>query len=142
MALETNIFPITNLHTLAAQYRLCRIRGLRKGQRQYYENCQNLQKKLSYRLRQPVTVTERHGEPYLVVPIGVGPIPVEYPLVLTKVQIEPLNEVFELDFTWRVPDTDSLCVRFLHFAIQAPLWNSVRLWQPQSGGPLYERQPA
>ena len=142
MVLETNIFPITNLNTLAAQYRLCRIRGLRKGQRQYYENCQSLQKKLSYRLRQPVTVTERSGEPYLVVPADVGPMPVEYPLVLTKVQIEPLDEVFELDFAWRDPDTDSLCVQFLHFAIQAPLWNNARLWQPQSGGPFYERQPA
>jgi len=142
MALETNIFPITNLDTLAAQYRLCRIRGLRKGQRQYYENCQYLQKKLSYGLRQPVTVTERGGEPYLVVPVDVGPMPVEYPLVLTKVQIELLDEVFELNFASRDPDTDSLCVRFLHFAIQAPLWNNARLWQPQSGGPFYERQPA
>jgi hypothetical protein len=142
MTLETNIFPITNLHTLAAQYRLCRIRGLRNGQRQYYENCQYLQKKLSYRLRQPVAVTERGGEPYLVVPIDVGPMPVEYPLVLTKVQIEPLDEVFELDFASRDPDTDSLCVGFLHCAIQAPLWNNARLWQPHSGGPFYERQPA
>jgi hypothetical protein len=57
-------------------------------------------------------------------------MPVEYPLVLTKVQIEPLDEVFELAFASRDPDTESLCVRFLHFAIQAPLWNNARLWQP------------
>jgi len=92
-------------------------------------------------LKKPVTVIERDGEPYLVVPANSGPLPADFTLVRTKVSIEPLNETFILDFTKRSPETDEICLRFLRFEIQKPLRNNFRLWQPKSGYPFYERNP-
>lgn len=64
---ETNVFPITNLADLSAEYRLYRIRGLNPDQDEYYSNREILKRRLSYLLRKPVTVIDREELPHLVV---------------------------------------------------------------------------
>jgi hypothetical protein len=57
------------------------------------------------------------------------------------VQFRPTAETLDLDYTTRHPDTDRICLRFLGFAIQAPLYNDPALWQPRAGRPFFERTP-
>jgi len=64
---ETNLFPITNLSELSAAYRLYRIRGLRPEHPPHFQNRQALISRLSFRLRNPVTIIDRQGTPHLVV---------------------------------------------------------------------------
>ena len=66
-ALETNVFPITNLKELSAGYRLYRIRGLRAEQGEFFQNQQALVRRLSYRLLSPVTVVSLDGELHVAI---------------------------------------------------------------------------
>jgi hypothetical protein len=66
-ALETNVFPITNLGKLSAGYRLYSIRGLRAEQDEFFQNQQALIRRLSYRLKSPVTLVTVGGEPHVAV---------------------------------------------------------------------------
>jgi hypothetical protein len=138
--LETNIFPITNLDALTGRYRLCRILGLDRDQKEYYQNCQHLER-LSFKLRRPVLVIERQGIPYLVVPEDVATLPADYPLVRNIVQFRPTAETLELNYATRNSDTDPICLRFLGFSVQTPLYHHTALWQPRAGRPFFERIP-
>ena len=86
--LETNVFPITNLHELSAEYNLYRVRGLNPDQDEYYANREILKRRLSYLLKKPVTVIDRNDGPHVVVRSDAGPLPSPYPLVRVAVQFE------------------------------------------------------
>ena len=75
--LVTNIYPITNLSMLSSEYLLYQIKGLDRSQGEYYQNCQAIIEKLSYRLQNPVTIIEKEGAPYLVV-LNDGKVPPPY----------------------------------------------------------------
>jgi hypothetical protein len=77
--IETNIFLIANAAELKTHYRLCRIKGLRKGNEDYHRNLDRLHG-LARKIHRPVTVIEGNSEPYLVVPADVSTLPSEYPL--------------------------------------------------------------
>jgi len=138
--LETNVFPITNLVELSSNYRLYRIRGLDPSQSEYHQNCQHIKRKLSYHLRDPVTVIQRDDSPHLVVREVAAEPPSPFPLVRTAVMFEPCPEILKLDYTVRSPDNDEICLRFLQFMIQAPLHRNPTLWQPGAGRPFFKKK--
>lgn len=139
--LETNIFRITNVASLTTRYRLCRLTGLTPEQNEYFQNRQNLIKGLSYRMQRPVTIIERDKQPLLVIPDDAPVPPSEYALVRTMVRIQPLQDVFTLDYAQRSPENDAICLRFLRFLLQTPLKRNPQLWQPNSGRPFFEKKP-
>jgi hypothetical protein len=63
------------------------------------------------------------------------------PLVRATAYLERVKGVFRLDFSTRSPETDAICLRFLNFMIQPPLYDNPRLWQPASGQPFYCKEP-
>ena len=65
--LETNIYRITNLRDLASTYRTYRVVNLHRDQEEYYQNCQQLTRMLSFKLRSPAAVIDRNDEAILVV---------------------------------------------------------------------------
>jgi len=140
--LRMNTFPITNLSELVSEYRLYRIRGLRAGHPEYFQNKQILIRKLSYRLRSPVTVIERDGEPYLVLRADTSEPPSPFVLIRTNVLFDQCPGSFELDYTKRSQDNDEICLRFLNFMLQHPLSQSPSLWQPGAGQPFFLKEPA
>lgn len=138
---ETNVFPITNLADLSAEYRLYRVRGLNPDQDEYYANREILKRRLSYLLKKPVTVIDRDDGPHVVVRADAGPLPSPYPLVRVAVQFELASDRLELDYTKRSPENDEICLRFLQFALQAPLRSHPHLWQPGTGQPFFKKTP-
>ena len=138
--LETNVYPILNLDELSARYRLYRIRGLSKGG-EYYQNRQEIGKRISIEYRTPATVIDRDGTPHLVLRDDVMDIPEKMSLVRGTAYFDRLDNVFPLDFTRRDPTTDTICLRFLRFAIQNALNARRELWQPGRGRPFFERTP-
>jgi hypothetical protein len=140
-ALETNIFPIANLSELTASYRLYRIRGLRPDQPECYQNRQALLRRLSYQLQSPVTVIDREGVPHVAIREDAAEPPSRVPLVRTTAYLERVKGKFRLDFAARSPESDVICLRFLNFMIQPPLYGDRRLWQPASGQPFYRKEP-
>jgi len=140
--LETNIFPITNLADLSSEYRLYRIRGLRREQSEYYQNRQIIARKLSFAFRTPAAVIEHDGEPHLVLRAD-APEPVSpYPVVRRTVYFDALQDTRPLDYTLRNPQNDEICLRFIQFMLQAPLSVNPRLWQPAAGEPFFEKSAA
>ena len=137
--LETNVYPILNLNELSARYRLYRIRGLRRGG-EYYQNRQEIGKKMSIKHRTPATVVDIDGAPHLVLRDDVAD-PESMPLVRGTAHFNRLDEVFTLDFTKRDPITDTICLRFLRFSIQNALEARIELWHPERGRPFFERTP-
>jgi hypothetical protein len=138
---ETNVFILKNLEDLSSRYRLYRIVGLRPEHPEYYENRQAIIRKLSYTLRNPVTIIDCNEQPYLVVrgdaPMFLDPLP----LVRVKVNFELSSDTLELDYTHRSPENDTICLRFLDFMLQAALRARTGLWQPSSGQPFFPRKP-
>lgn len=137
---ETNVFPITNLAELTSDYRLWRVRGLQREQREYYQNSQILRRKLSFLLKRPVTIVMREDIPYLVAPADVGSVPSPLQLVRTTVSFECSPDVIRLDYTRRSEENDAICLRFLDFMLQAPLHNHPQLWQPKSGQAFFRKR--
>lgn len=137
---EANVFVLKDLENLSSRYRLYCIRGLQSEHPEYYENRQAIIRKLSYKLRNPVTIVDRDDKPYLVVrddaPASLEPLP----LVRVKVDFEPRSDTLELDYTHRSPENDVICLRFLNFMLQAALRARTGLWQPSSGQPFFPRQ--
>lgn len=135
--LETNVFPIINLSELSSEYLLYQIKGLDRSQGEYYQNCQSIIEKLSYRLQNPVTIIEKNGVPHLVV-LNDGKVPPAHMnVVRTTVIFERCPGVFQLDYTVRSRENDIICLRFLDFLIQAPLYANQELWQPGAGQPFF-----
>lgn len=139
--LETNIYRITNLRDLASTYRTYRVVNLHRDQEEYYQNCQQLTRKLSFKLRSPAAVIDRNGEAVLVVKQDAPEPPKEIIVVRAQVRFEPLNENIRLDYTTRSQENDQIAIRFLSFLVQSPLYNRPELWQPGSGKPFFQRQP-
>jgi hypothetical protein len=138
---ETNVFVLENLEDISSRYRLYRIVGLDSEHPEYYENRQAIIRKLSYTLRNPVTIIDRDGQPHLVVrddaPAALDPLP----LVRVKVRFEPSSDAIELDYAHRSSENDIICLRFLNFMLQAALRARTGLWQPSSGQPFFPRVP-
>src|SRR3954454_18703199 len=126
-ALETNVFPITNLKELSAGCRLYRIRGLRADQDEFFQNQQALIRRLSYRLHSPVTIVSRGGEPHLAVREDAPEPPSPVSLVRATAYLDRVPGDLRLDFASRSPETDPICLRFLQFVLQEPLHRDARL---------------
>ena len=139
--LETNIFSILNLKELSSEYRLYRIKGLNADQNEYYQNCQHIKRKLSFRLQKPVTIIEREKTPYLVVRADAGEPPSPFPLVRTAVYFEPYPGNIQIDYSVRSSENDEICLRFLQFMLQEPLRSHPDLWQPAAGQPFFKKTP-
>jgi hypothetical protein len=138
---ETNIFPILNFDDLSLRYDIYRIRNLRRDQAEYFQNREALTRDLSYKLKVPVLTIERQREPYLIVPSDVANVPQKLPLVRTYVHLEKAESGKPLDFTIRNPENDAICLRFINFMLQQPLFRNNRLWQPSSGMGFFEKTP-
>ncbi len=138
----TNIFNIENLDDLKTEYVLYRIRGLTREGSEYFQNKDEITRKLSYELQRPALVIEKNGYPHLVLPADAPRPPQPFSLVRAQVLFDELQDSFTLDYTKRDPETDDICLRFLNFlAIQSKFHNDKRLWQPKSGQPLFEYEP-
>lgn len=139
--LETNIFPINNLSQLSSQYQLHRVKGLSPDHSDYYADRQNLQKRLSYRLQNPVLVIESEGLPYLVVRSDMQyELPPRFTIARGKaVTFEPRHDPVMVDYTKRSPVNDAICIRFLQFAVQGEIRQHKDLWQTQSGHPFFKK---
>ena len=140
--LETNIFAIENLDALKTDYVLYRIRGLTREDNEYFQNKDEIARKLSYDLQRPALVIERNGHPYLVLPADTPPPPQPFSLVRVQVYLDKQKESLTLDYAKRNHETDDICLRFLNFfAVQGRYRNDKRLWQPRSGQPFFEYKP-
>lgn len=139
--IKTNIFTINNLESLTSYYKLYSIKGLNKEQGDYYKNCQLIINRMSRKLHTPALVIERQNAPYLVLKDDSSEPPSPYKLVRAIVKFEYQDKI-KLDYTSTSPENIQICLRFLQFLIQSPLYNDKRLWQPNAGGPFFEKQPA
>lgn len=137
--IETNIFPILNLNDLKLRYDTYRVRNLRRDQDEYFQNRDTLTRDLSYKLKMPVLIVERPDGPYLVVPGDVANVPQTFPLVRTYVHLDKVESGIPLDFDVRNSENDSVCLRFIQFMMQAPLFRNNRLWQPSSGMGFFDK---
>src|SRR5215212_3808164 len=137
-AIETNVFPITNLAAISSRYRIYRVKGLTPDQSEYYQNRQHLNRKLSYLLKKPVVVIDRDGMPHVVVRDDAGELPSPLELVRAFVRFERLPGTFDLDYTVRSPENNEICLRFLQFMLQEPLHSHPDLWQPKAGQAFFE----
>ena len=140
--IETNIFSILNLNDLKLRYDTYRVRNLRRDQDEYFQNRDALTRDLSYKLKVPVLIIERQDGPYLVVPGDAVNVPDKFPLVRTYVYLDKVESGIPLDFDIRSPESDAICLRFIQFMMQAPLFRNNRLWQPSSGMGFFEKTPA
>jgi hypothetical protein len=140
--LETNIFPILDLESLQLSYDTYRIRNLSRDQDEYFQNRDALTRALSYELKVPALLIERQDGAYLVVPDSASNVPAKYPLVRTYVYLDKVHSHTPLDFRVRSPENDAICLRFIQFMIQAPLFSHIKLWQPSSGRGFFEKVPS
>src|SRR3989442_151004 len=140
--IQTNIFPILNISDLNCRCDVYDVRNLRRDQDEYFQNRDSLVHDLSFKLQVPVQAIERAGAPCIVVPENAAQLPERYLLVRTYVHLEKAREGLHLDFADRSSGNDAICLRFVQFMLQAPLWRNARLWQPFAGMPFYEKVPA
>jgi hypothetical protein len=112
---------------------------LERRQADYFQN-RNRLGELSRRIRKPVTFIERGGNPLLIVPID-ALLPTTFNLPGRTLVLEPTDETFELSFSTRDPQWDPVRLRILNYLLQNPLYNDVRLWQPQAGGAWFYATP-
>jgi len=140
-SLDTNVFEITNLGQLKSRYKLYRIRGLSTEQDEYDQNRQTLIKKLSYKMRSPVTIVAREDGPHLVLREDAPDPPSPYNLVRTTAYFDPTRDRMTLDFANPTDETAPICQRFLQFAINGGLRGHHSVWQPSAGKPYFYRRP-
>jgi hypothetical protein len=138
--MESNVFRIKNLSELSARYRLHRVKGLMRDQRDYYRNLGFLVNRLSRELRSPVTFTEQDGLPFLAIPEDSAEPEPHYLLVGHTAHLEKSLDVLTIDFTRLDEETTPLALRFLQFCIQGSLWKKNDLWQPSTGRPFFEKK--
>jgi hypothetical protein len=139
---ETNVFAVENLADFSSEYRLYRIRGLDRDQAEYHQNQEAIKRRLSYLLRNPVTIVDLESAPHLVVRSDSGEPPSPFSLVRARVRFEPVAGVMSLDYTRRSPDNDEICLRFINFMLTAALQSRTGLWSPGAGQPYFSRTPA
>ena len=90
--IETNIFAIENLDALKTEYVLYRIRGLTRGDNEYFQNKDEITRKLSYDLQRPALVIEKNGYPHLVLPADAPHPPQPFSLVRAQVYFDKLKD--------------------------------------------------
>ena len=139
--LEANLFVIKNTAALNCEYRLFVIRGLDPDSDDYEKNAQRLVDSVSRSLRAPAVIYYKDTRAHLALPAGYPNPAFDISLVRTQVRLEPVPGTLPLLFDRREPGTEALCVRFLQFALQSPLWSSHKLWQPQTGRPFFYKRP-
>ncbi|MEQ1763862.1 MAG: Piwi domain-containing protein, partial [Pyrinomonadaceae bacterium] len=143
---ETNIFAFLNLDELSSRYRLYRIKGLNHNNGsaadESYRKENSLIQRLSYKLQSPVTTIKEGDDTFLVVQEGSAKVPDSIEVVRSRVFLEPIDKVFDLDYTQRDPNNDRICLRFLQFLLREPLNRDKRLWSPAPGRPFYHNVPA
>jgi hypothetical protein len=81
-------------------------------------------------------------EAFLVVSEEAPELPHTLMMVRTPVRLEPVPGIQVLDYTSRSPETDRICMKFINFMVQEPLYAKLALWQPHSGGAFFEKTPA
>jgi len=139
--LDTNVFEIANVGDLKSRYKLYRIRGLSTEHDEYDRNRQMLIRKLSYKLKSPVTIIEREDGPHLVLREDAKDPPSSFNLVRTIAYFDPTGDLMTLDFENPTDETAPICQRFLQFAINGALRDHPSVWQPSAGLPFFYRQP-
>jgi len=143
--IETNIFPLINLEKLSSKYKLYKIKGLNhesnKNKDESYIRVNSLVTRLSYQLQIPVTFIEEKKEFFLVVRDDAADLPEYIDVVRTRLGLEPVAGIFELDYTKRNPNNDRISLKFLQFLLRKPLERDSRLWSPNSGKPFFELMP-
>lgn len=141
--IETNIFEIENLDELSCKYRLYRVKGLDPDSEDFEKNVRILVDSLSRRKdeQSPCEPVYINGKVFIAQPDGYPELPNETNLVRTTVKLEKIAELKELDFKSLNSTTSKLAIRFLQFALQTPLYNNPKLWQPQAGHPFFHKAP-
>lgn len=139
--LETNIFPILNLSQLSSQYRRYLIRGLDRNHPQYFQNLDTLVRVLSYDLQRPVTTVNEGDQLFLVVRDDARLPPSRIDLTRATAYLNPIEGMFDVDYSLRTPQNDELCLRFLQFMLRGPLGHDERLWSPGAGQPFFTFDP-
>jgi hypothetical protein len=139
--IETNIFPFLNLEDLSSNYRLYHVKGLNHGNSvnkdEGFKRENALVRRLSYQLQTPVTTIRENDKVYLVVRDDRDDVPGTVDVVRTKLYLEPIDEVFHLDYGLRSPNNDRICLKFLQFILREPLSQDSRLWSPGAGQPFF-----
>lgn len=143
--IETNIFPLIDLDSLSSKYKLYNIKGLNQGAQKNKDECykrvNSLVTRLSYSLQIPVTYIQEQDEFFLVVRDDAEELPEWIDVVRTRLQLERLNETFDLNYADRSPNNDRICVKFLQFLLREPLGRDSRLWSPGAGRPFFDLTP-
>ena len=145
MRKETNVFPINNLGSLSANYRLFEIVGLRSTGDEYDANIQYITKKLSFSLRHPVIVIHRDGKPYLVVKDeaeAIGAIPSEgFEAKRGEfAYFKDIEETRYIDFESTDESEKQIILRFLQFDLSGEIRKDDRLWQPRTGDAFFSKE--
>lgn len=139
--IETNIFPFLNLEDLSSTYRLYHVKGLNHGNSmnkdEGFKRENALVRKLSYQLQTPVTTIREDDKVYLVVRDDRDDLPGTVDVVRTKLYLQPIEEVFHLDYSVRSPNNDRICLKFLQFILREPLSQDSRVWSPGAGQPFF-----
>lgn len=133
----TNIFPILNLDVLDEYYTMFEIKAtpsISEAEKQH------IIKKLSYRLRHPVTIINYDEKPHLVLLNDqkvIDRLEERFKLVRKLAKFVPTDKVIRLDFSDSSPEIKKICRRVLGFALQGYLTRNHKLWQPSSGQPYF-----
>lgn len=138
--LLTNIFIIENLDELKCDYRKYLVKGLLKN-RDYEKNLQILIDKISRKTKSPCIMLKEDDSIYIAQLNNYKKLPEEFGLIGLTVNIELQKGINRLDFVNLTSDYSNLAIRFLQFIIQGQLRNFHSLWQPRSGGKLYNINP-
>ncbi|MFM9949462.1 MAG: hypothetical protein ACKV1O_16110 [Saprospiraceae bacterium] len=141
----TILFLISNSAELSAEYRLFKITGMHPESQGFQKEKQTLIKRLSYKLKHPVTVIvqgdEDDKQAFLVTRNDSGItelVPEKYPKQGGNlVYFQDTGQVIELDFTSQDENTRTICQRFLQFNLQGQLNGQSQLWQPKTGHPFF-----
>lgn len=133
-----NLFEITNLADLRADYRRLRLIGLPTDEH-FDRNAQQIATDLSYELRQPVARIRHDGQVKLAIPAGSRLPNLKRQVVPHAVELLPEQETSELDLASLDETTAPIARAFMQFAIRAPLRSDGSLWQ--NGRAWYGKQP-
>jgi len=139
--LQTNVFRIANLGQLKSRYKLYRIDGLLPDSDNYYRNVQIINRKVSFRLRNPALVILADGEPHLVLRDDAQEPESPFQLIGTTAYFRSTGQTLDLDYEHPTETTAPICQRFLQFALTGALQSAPGLWQPSAGESFYGRQP-
>ena len=139
MSQLTNVFRVSGLEALSAQYRIADVIGLDKQQTDYFRSADRLMS-LSRTLRRPVSVLDLGGSPVIVYP-DKTPIPTELDLGTRLLTLRPRSESISIDFA-RSTEFDPIRLRIVRFAIEEHLRANSAMWQPSAGQAFFEREPS